>query len=73
MGTELKESDLGRTQPAADGEPRAKPKPGSLPGNHRNLGQTLGARQLIKSAACGRGDAALTEAWAAGARRAVRA
>jgi hypothetical protein len=73
VGTELKQAHLGRAQPAADGEPRTESKPCGLPGNHRNLGQTVNARQLIERAARGSGDAALAEAWATRARRAVRA
>jgi hypothetical protein len=75
VGTELKQAQLGRARPAPDGQPRAKPKPGSLPGNHRYLGQTVSARQFIERTARGRGDAALTEPratrtwWAMWARR----
>ncbi|MGO8858457.1 MAG: hypothetical protein ACLQO1_22555 [Steroidobacteraceae bacterium] len=73
VGTELKQPQLGRAQPAPDGQPRTEAKPGSATGNHRNLGQTVGARQLIERAARGRGDAALTEPRAGRARWAVRA
>jgi hypothetical protein len=73
VGTELKQPQLGRAQPAPDGQSRAESKPGRLPGNHRNLGQTVGARQLIERTARGRGDTALTEPRAPRARWAVRA
>src|ERR1019366_7700125 len=75
VGAELKQPQLGRAQSAADGEPRAESKSGSLPGNHRHVGQTVGARQLIERAARGWGDTALTEprtAWAGWAVRARR-
>jgi hypothetical protein len=73
MGTELKQTQLGRAQAAPDGEPRAVPKPSGLPGNHRNFRQTMGARQLIERAARGRVDAGVTEPRASRARWAVRA
>ena len=53
MGAEFEQPDLGRAQPPADGETRAKPKTGGLPGNHRNLRQAVNARQLIERAAGG--------------------
>jgi len=68
VGTELEQSQLGRAQPAPDGQPRTEAEPGGLPGNDLNLGQIVGARQLIQRAARGRSDAALTEPRAARAR-----
>ncbi len=71
VGVELEQPHFGRAQAAADGETRAVAKPGGFPGNHRDLRQAVGARQLIERAARGRSDAAFTEPRTAGARRAV--
>jgi hypothetical protein len=72
VSTELKQPQFWRAQTAPDGEPRAKSKPRSLPGNHRHFGQTLGARELVEPAARGGVDAGLTEPRATRTGRAVR-
>src|ERR1700736_3815131 len=62
---QLKQSQLGRTQPAPDGEPRAESESGSLPRYHRDLRQPVDAREFIERAACGRSNAELSEPRAA--------
>jgi hypothetical protein len=73
MGTELKQSQLGRAHAAADGQPRTEPKPCSLSADNLDLGQTVDAREALERTARCVGDADLTEPRATPARRSVRA
>src|SRR5277367_2159635 len=73
MRPELEQPQLGCAQPAPDGEPRTESIAGRLPGNHANLGQTVGPRELIERVARHRDNARLTEPGTARARRSMRA
>jgi hypothetical protein len=73
VGISLEQSELGRAQPASNGEPCAVPKAGCCPGNYRDLWQAVVARELIERSAGGGRNTALTEAWAARTWRPMRA
>src|ERR1700722_3592685 len=73
VGTEFEQTHFGRAQPAADGQSRAKSKSRSLPRNHRNVGQSVGARQRVERVPGRGGDALRTEPRTARARGTVRA
>src|SRR5450631_1323472 len=72
VGAKFKQSQFGRTQTAPDGQPGAQPIPGSLSGNHWDVGQSVRTRQPTERVARRRGDTALAESRATRARGAVR-
>jgi hypothetical protein len=73
VGSEFKQPDLWRAQPATDGKARPEAKSRSLPGDHPYLGHTMNVGQFIDGAACREGDPWFTESGARRARRSMRA
>jgi hypothetical protein len=72
MRIHLEQSQFWRTQPSPYGEPRAMPEASGRTCNYRNLRQAMVACELIQRCMSRWSNIALTEAWAAWARRPVR-
>jgi hypothetical protein len=72
VSAELEESELRRAEPAANGEARTQPKSRIAPGENLDIGQPVGARELVESPLGLRRDTRLAVARATRTRRPVR-
>jgi hypothetical protein len=72
VGIQLEQPELGRTQPASNGEPCAVPEACGRTCNYRHLRQAMVTCEPIQGCMSRWSNIALTEAWAAWTRRPMR-